>query len=368
MIYDVRVAYNRFPIGDLGLPTPALMNGILDWIEERLQSGHKIYVHCWGGIGRTGTTVGCYLVRQGKTAEEALEQLAVWWRDVPKSHYHPHSPETPSRWISSVPGRSMMIDLKTAQMTSAISPALFKVNSTLRVNKVPDKRKYNFSWRRYSLETTQPEAQFQPEPKVEQPANWKRFVLDILETLILAVVLYFGINAVSARVRVDGFSMNPTLQDGEYILVNKLAYKTGDPHRGDIVVFVFPVNPEEDLIKRVIGLPGESVSVQDGVVTVNGVPLTEPYIASPPIYNGEWEVPEGQLFVLGDNRNESRDSHQWGLLPMENVVGRAVLIYWPPAEWQVINQMTEPCCTGSVECKMNNLQTFPRLLECIPLP
>jgi signal peptidase I len=75
------------------------------------------------------------------------------------------------------------------------------------------------------LETIQPEAQYQPEPTVEQPANWKRFVLDILETLILAVVLYFGINAVSARVRVDGFSMRPTLQDGEYILVNKLAYK-----------------------------------------------------------------------------------------------------------------------------------------------
>jgi len=190
------------------------------------------------------------------------------------------------------------------------------------------------------LETTKPEAQYQPEPVVEQqqPANWKRFVLDILETLILAVVLYFGINAVSARVRVDGFSMRPTLQDGEYILVNKLAYKTGEPQRGDIVVFIFPVNPQEDLIKRVIGLPGETISVHNGVVVVNGIPLTEPYIASPPAYDGDWVVPAGQLFVLGDNRNDSRDSHQWGLLPIENVIGRAVLIYWPPEEWQVINQ------------------------------
>jgi signal peptidase I len=187
------------------------------------------------------------------------------------------------------------------------------------------------------LETTQPETQFQPEPTVEQPANWKRFVLDILETLILAVVLYFGINAVSARVRVDGFSMRPTLEDGEYILINKLAYKTDEPHRGDIVVFVFPVNPQEDLIKRVIGLPGETVSIHNGVVSVNGVALTEPYIASPPVYNDEWVVPEGQLFVLGDNRNDSRDSHQWGFLPIENVIGRAVLIYWPPEQWQVIN-------------------------------
>lgn len=188
------------------------------------------------------------------------------------------------------------------------------------------------------METTQPEAQYPPEPVVEQPANWKRFVLDILETIILAVVLYFGINAVSARVRVDGFSMRPTLEDGEYILVNKLAYKTGEPQRGDIVVFVFPINPQEDLIKRIIGLPGEKVSVHNGVVSVNEVPLAEPYIASPPAYDGDWIVPDGQLFVLGDNRNDSRDSHQWGLLPVENVIGKAVVIYWPPEQWQVINK------------------------------
>jgi len=196
------------------------------------------------------------------------------------------------------------------------------------------------------LETTQPETQYQPEPVLEQPANWKRFFLDILETLILAVVLYFGINAVSARVRVDGFSMRPTLQDGEYILVNKLAYKTGEPQRGDIVVFVFPVNPQEDLIKRVIGLPGETVSIYNGIVSVDGAPLTEPYIASPPTYDGDWIVPEGQLFVLGDNRNDSRDSHSWGLLPIENVIGRAVLIYWPPNEWQVINYNGQQTTAG----------------------
>lgn len=192
------------------------------------------------------------------------------------------------------------------------------------------------------METTQPETQVQPEPTTEQPTNWKRLVLDILETVVLAVVLYFGINAVSARVRVDGFSMNPTLQNGEYILVNKMAYKTGKPQRGDIVVFMFPMNLEEDLIKRVIGLPGESVTVQDGIVSINGMPINEPYINAAPFYNGEWQVPEGQLFVLGDNRNDSRDSHQWGLLPIENVIGKAVLIYWPPEVWQVINHAKLP--------------------------
>lgn len=191
------------------------------------------------------------------------------------------------------------------------------------------------------METIQPEPQLQPDTEKEKTGSLKRIVLDILETLILAVVLYFGINAVSVRVRVDGFSMNPTLQDGEYILVNRLAYKIGNPARGDIVVFSFPMDPKQDLIKRVIGLPGETISVQDGKVLVNGMALNEPYIAAPPIYNNTWVVPEGQLFVLGDNRNESKDSHEWGMLPMENVVGRAILIYWPPAQWQVIDPATE---------------------------
>jgi len=93
-VYNIDVTYRRFPIGDFGLPTPEQMNSILDNIDQSLQAGRKIYLHCWGGIGRTGTTVGCYLVRQGKTGEEALEQLAAWWRGVPKSRYHFHSPET----------------------------------------------------------------------------------------------------------------------------------------------------------------------------------------------------------------------------------------------------------------------------------
>lgn len=185
------------------------------------------------------------------------------------------------------------------------------------------------------------EQQNQPEAQLEQKEDWKRFGMDILETIVLAVVLYFGINALSARVRVDGLSMTPTLQNGEYILVNRLAYKTGQPERGDIIVFSFPTDEGQDLIKRVIGLPGETVHISDGIVTINGVKLEESYIAQNPNYFGEWPVPEGYLFVLGDNRNDSRDSHQWGLLPIENVIGKSVLIYWPPPEWQIINHTEE---------------------------
>ena len=93
-VYDVSVKHQRFPIGDFGLPTPKQMISILDTINAELLAGRKIYLHCWGGIGRTGTTVGCYLVRRGKTGEEALSQLAEWWKSVPKSFYHSHSPET----------------------------------------------------------------------------------------------------------------------------------------------------------------------------------------------------------------------------------------------------------------------------------
>ena len=170
----------------------------------------------------------------------------------------------------------------------------------------------------------------------EEDVNWGRFALDLLETLILAVVLFVGINAVSARVRVDGTSMVPTLQDGEFVLVNKLSYKIGEVSRGDIIVFHFPLNPDEDLIKRVIGLPGDMIRVQDGQVYVNDTMLNEPYIAAAPTYSSEWLVAEGNLFVLGDNRNNSSDSHSWGLLPSEKIVGKAVVIYWPPPFWKIL--------------------------------
>jgi signal peptidase I len=171
----------------------------------------------------------------------------------------------------------------------------------------------------------------------DEGIQWKRFFKDILETLVLAVVLFIGINAVSARVRVDGFSMRPTLEDGEFVLVSKVSYKFSEYELGDIIVFHFPLNPKEELIKRVIGLPGDHVRVQDGQVFLNGQLLNEDYIAEAPRYSGEWTVTEGTLFVLGDNRNNSNDSKDWGMLPQESVVGKAVLIYWPPPMWGVLD-------------------------------
>lgn len=93
-IYEVRIEYHNLPVGDFGVPSPANMRVILDTIDSSVGVGKKVYIHCWAGIGRTGTAIGCYLVRQGKSGHEALEQLSEWWRSVPKSRIHPHSPET----------------------------------------------------------------------------------------------------------------------------------------------------------------------------------------------------------------------------------------------------------------------------------
>ena len=173
--------------------------------------------------------------------------------------------------------------------------------------------------------------------EVSGRSSFWRFAIDVLETVILSVLLFLAIDALSARIRVDGFSMEPTLKDGEFVLINKLAYKWGEPGLGDVIVFHFPRDPEQEYIKRVIGLPGDTVNITNGKVYINGDALEEPYINAKPDYQSQWQVPEGQLFVLGDNRNNSSDSHRWGPVPMEYVVGKALFIYWPPQEWGMIN-------------------------------
>ena len=165
------------------------------------------------------------------------------------------------------------------------------------------------------------------------------FLLDILETLVLSVVLFVSINIISARIRVDGASMEPTLFSGEYVVVSRLSYRLGSPHRGDIIVFHFPRDPKEEYIKRVIGLPGDEVEVRNDTVYINGQPLDESYLKVKTNYIGSWIIPEGQLFVLGDNRNNSSDSHDWGTVPMDYVVGKAVLVYWPPPAWGLIDHV-----------------------------
>jgi len=184
--------------------------------------------------------------------------------------------------------------------------------------------------------------QVSPEPEgseIKKKQSRAGFWLDTLETILLALLLFLAINTVTSRVRVENISMEPTLQPGYLLIVNKLAYKLGEPKHGDIVVFHYMGDNNEDYIKRVIGLPGDEVNIENGTVYVNGIALSEPYIAAFPAYSGTWVVPEGSLFVLGDNRNNSSDSHQWGFVDLDDVVGKAVFIYYP---FDVIGSLVIP--------------------------
>ncbi len=185
-----------------------------------------------------------------------------------------------------------------------------------------------------SPETLPPPA---PETQPEARSGGWRFLIDLIENILLALVVFLAINTLTARVRVDGYSMRPTLENGEYVRVNRMAYEFGDPQRGDIIVFHSPLNPREDFIKRIIGLPGDTIEIRNGQVFVNGYAIEEPYIQAAPAYRGKWEVPAGHFFVLGDNRNDSSDSHAWGTLDTELVIGKAVLVYWPLEEAKILS-------------------------------
>lgn len=157
-------------------------------------------------------------------------------------------------------------------------------------------------------------------------------------TVLIALLLAFLIRVFIAEPRyIPSESMFPTLETGDRLVIEKVAYKFHPPVPGDIVVFQPPTQlrllgyePNQAFIKRAIATEGETVAVQDGIVYVNNQPLQENYIAAPPEYNLlPVTVPKGQLFVMGDNRNNSNDSHVWGFLPRENVIGHAVFRFWP---------------------------------------
>ncbi len=175
-------------------------------------------------------------------------------------------------------------------------------------------------------------------PPQDTRSAWVNFLLETIQTIVLAVALYFLIDSVVARVRVENISMEPTLMPGEFILVNKLAYRLGDYKYGDVIVFHYPPDPSVDYIKRVVGLPGDEVRIGNNRVEVNGYSLEEDYIAAEPEYEGVWKVPPNSLFVLGDNRNSSSDSHDWGYVPFNNVVGKALVVYWPFSDMKVLSR------------------------------
>lgn len=177
--------------------------------------------------------------------------------------------------------------------------------------------------------------------KSKKPRTTGAMIWEIVQTLIMAVALYFAIDFCVARVRVENVSMETSFTEGELLMVNRLNYRFSEPERGDVVIFKAPTDPKKDYIKRMIGLPGDQVSVRDGKLFINGSEIQEPWVHEAMEYSGEWVVPENEYFVLGDNRNHSSDSHSWGFVPRENLVGNAFFCYWPLDHIRVVNNHIE---------------------------
>jgi signal peptidase I len=196
----------------------------------------------------------------------------------------------------------------------------------------------------------------------KRQSNIKPLVVEILQTILLTLVIFAAVRSVVQNFKVDGASMEPTLHTGQYLLINKISYfklegrllqiaedlhltsagsdgvfPFGGPQRGDIVVFRYPAGPDRDFIKRIIGLPGDTIQIDRGRVYVNGVLQHEDYVEAVPTYSlPAQKVPPDSYFVLGDNRPNSSDSHIWGYVPEANLIGKAWLSYWPPSEWGVV--------------------------------
>lgn len=163
---------------------------------------------------------------------------------------------------------------------------------------------------------------------------WVRDV--VISVVIAAIVIVF----LYQPVKVEGTSMMPWLTDQERIFVNKFVYRFGEIHRGDIVVFWFPLDPSKSYIKRVIGLPGDTVEVVDGTVYVNGQPIEEDYV--PEQYRDRMSYPTKTVepdhyYVLGDHRNASNDSRTWGTVERKRIYGKAVFVYWPLEKFGVLH-------------------------------
>ena len=162
-----------------------------------------------------------------------------------------------------------------------------------------------------------------------------------LVILAIGLLLALAVRAALRNYVVEGESMLPTVQPGDRVLVDHLSYNVGSPQRGDVVVFhiLLPgASGETNLIKRVIGLPGDTVEVRPDALLIDGRPVDEPYVQAlraAPYYYGPATVPAGSYFVLGDNRIVSYDSHQWGFLPRQDLAGRVMISYWPPRDFHL---------------------------------
>lgn len=173
-------------------------------------------------------------------------------------------------------------------------------------------------------------------------------IFDIGKTVIIVLIAAFIIRFFLVQpFVVEGISMEPNFYDKEYLIVNKLSYEIGKPQRGDVVVFVAPNQPQYDYIKRIIGLPGEEVKIQNNTIYINGKKFDEKYLGSDektsisqnPSLIFKRNLGQDEYFVLGDNREHSSDSREWGVLPKTNIVGKAWITIYP---WNLFGLVPQP--------------------------
>lgn len=177
----------------------------------------------------------------------------------------------------------------------------------------------------------------------------KRFLFDTIQSVALALGIFATVYLFLLQPHeVHGRSMEPNFKDGEYLLTDKLSYKIGTPRRGDVIVFAAPPTREEDFIKRIVGVPGDTVSVQNGRVRINDNELKEGYLPDTTLTFGGPVLTEGdkitlkgsEYFVLGDNRSHSQDSRYFGVIQKGDILGKAWLVYWPPKQFGFVRGIT----------------------------
>jgi signal peptidase I len=166
-------------------------------------------------------------------------------------------------------------------------------------------------------------------------------------TILIAVAVFALLRLTVQSYTVVMSSMEPNFHDGECIMVKKMSYRSSGPQRGEVVIFDPPFASLHPFIKRVIGLPGETVEIKNGWVFIDGIPLEEEYVMAPPDYPmPATEIPESEYFVLGDNRNSSNDSHNGWTVPRDNIIGKAWFTYWPPSKLGVVKHYSYPDLYG----------------------